>query len=103
MIQENWLKQQSIDNEIRSHKINISNGNNHHRYYTLQRKGKNPHASLEIPNKLFLLLQEKLNFQDLLGCSLSKHSYVENEVIEGRTVNMIANFDTKLRKEISRV
>ena len=103
MNQENWLKLQSTDNEIRSLKINISDGNSHHRYYALQRKGKHPDATLEIPNKLFLLWQEKLNFQGLLGCSVSKHSYLVNEAIEGGTVNMSANLDTKLRKEMSRV
>ena len=63
---------------------------------------KQPVASLQIPNKFFLLSDKKNCLEKLLGTSVSKHSEMANSIIESADRMKIGNKATTAEERLKR-
>ena len=98
------LKQ--INDEIRPLSIIVRDAASHCRVNSLQpRHGKltQPVASLQIPNKLFLLWKKKLSLPYCSGCnSIFKCSALVNSSLqEGTEIANTKDLETRLQKKLS--
>jgi len=98
------LKQ--INDEIRSLPIAVCDAASHRRLSSLQkrhRKLAQPVASLQIPNRLFVLWSKKLSLPRCLGCnSIFKRSALVNSSLqEGTVLASTAALEFRLQKSIS--
>jgi len=99
---------QKINDEIRSLLISVCDAGSHRRLNSLKKRHKQltqPVASLQIPNRLFVLWSKKLSLPYCSGCnSVFKRSALVNLSLQQGTV--LANKDAlefRLQKSISNV
>ena len=89
-----------LHEEISLHEISIADASSHPRYRAMLQKA--PVASLQIPNKLFLLWSAKQSLQKKLFTSVSKHYEMVNDSIVGGKLNPVRELNLRLQKEASR-
>ena len=94
---------EEIDKELQQLTIIVEAPTNNPRSGALDHK--QPVASLQIPNKFFLLLDRKNCLEKLLGTSVSKHSEIANFIIEAGGMKIGKNATTaeeRLKRQSTR-
>ena len=93
------MELEQLNKEIDVLKAVVCKASTHPRYGAM--KAKNPIAALEIPNRLFLLWEEKRSIQGQFCTSVSKHSELINCSIEGGKLHEVSSLEKRLQKQSS--
>lgn len=89
-----------LEKELQENVITIASANSSPLYTQRCIQKAQPVASLEIPNKLYLLWDRKISLQKKMGVSVSKRLQLLNDRIGGTIkAKVIPTVETRLEKE----